>query len=359
MTEKPKVFVVSAAENVDVMRRLLREPHSRVRYVPWSRLGVFEPGTYSVPTLLTNMARADGAAILAVGIDDVRTRGTEQLAPRDNVLLELGMALGIFGLERTAVISDDSVHLPSDLLGLSTIRYESTSDPEQDVAELHARLEHFFRDLELSSPRHAEHWPARPVSVVFHTYANPEPGEFEEIVNMNALRSISELVRKLGEFGVAVNLISSRSHAFPTDSDLILIGSAASNRVTADLMERITGHLRYTLTFDPATMRERKVEDAIGNDPMISAFNRHGQLTRDYGLVTRVRSPWHRDRWVIVVEGNYGVGTSAATAALVSGEAFHSEQVTSSSEFQTLVGVNAMGGFMVGSPEILDVHVCR
>jgi hypothetical protein len=359
MNKKPRIFVVSAAESVDVMQRLLRQSHSRLRYVPWSRLGVFEPGTYNIPTLLSEMAGADGAAVLAVGLDTVRARGTEQISARDNVLLELGMALGIFGLEGTALISDQSVHLPSDLLGLSPISYEATSDPDQDAAELHARLEHFFRNAEPSGTRHAEQWPPRPVSIVFHTHENPERGEFEEIVNMNALRSITELVRKLSEFGVRVDLISSRSNTFPTESDLILVGSAASNRLTADVMERVSGGLRYTLTFDRETMREREVADAIGETRLAPTFNGRGELTRDYGLVTRVRSPWHRERWVITVEGNYGVGTAAATAALVSGEVFQSEGVTPTSQFQTLIGVNAMGGFMVGSPEILDVHVCR
>ncbi|HET8660771.1 MAG TPA: nucleoside 2-deoxyribosyltransferase, partial [Micromonosporaceae bacterium] len=64
-------------------------------------------------------------AVVVLGADDVTTsRGVEQLAPRDNLLIEFGgFAFGI-GRERAIALVDRAgIKWPSDLLGLKTLHY--------------------------------------------------------------------------------------------------------------------------------------------------------------------------------------------------------------------------------------------
>lgn len=75
--------------------------------------------------------------IVVLSTDDVTTsRGRETLSPRDNVVLELGMALAINGPSRTAVLCPDSpeLHIPIDIDGLILKHYPIRVDQNHRAA---------------------------------------------------------------------------------------------------------------------------------------------------------------------------------------------------------------------------------
>lgn len=78
-------------------------------------------------------------AIVICGPDDVRrTRRKERVAPRDNVLLELGLCIGSFGLERVIIVKEETVTLPSDLDGITYVSYEQYEP--QDLSGVAGRI---------------------------------------------------------------------------------------------------------------------------------------------------------------------------------------------------------------------------
>ena len=58
--------------------------------------------------------------------------GTGQASPRDNVVFEAGLFGGALGIRRTFIIHANGSKLPSDLLGLTSVRY----DPVTTSAEV-------------------------------------------------------------------------------------------------------------------------------------------------------------------------------------------------------------------------------
>ena len=61
-----------------------------------------------------------------ISADDlVTTRNKKNSAPRDNVVFELGMAMGQMGRERSLLIQDAAANLkiPSDLTGINPLSY--------------------------------------------------------------------------------------------------------------------------------------------------------------------------------------------------------------------------------------------
>ncbi len=75
--------------------------------------------------------RADYAIALLTGDDEGHLVGRpEEKKPRArmNVLIELGLFLGILGRRRIAVLYREGVELPSDLLGLLYIPFEKVAD---------------------------------------------------------------------------------------------------------------------------------------------------------------------------------------------------------------------------------------
>ena len=75
----------------------------------------------------------DGFGVFVLGTDDVKeVQGGTVLVPRDNVVFEAGMSVGALGLRRTLFLSPSSqqLHLPTDLQGVSQLRYEHIPDAE-------------------------------------------------------------------------------------------------------------------------------------------------------------------------------------------------------------------------------------
>lgn len=148
---QPIVFIGSSTENLDVAnatRANLKSPVVTIRL--WKDRGVFRP---SLTTIEGLAAAADGSdfAVLVLGAEDFTTsRGATKLAPRDNIVLELGWFMGAIGRERTYVIKPKNadLKLPTDLLGVTMLGYDAsaknlrtaTRDACQEIAECIQRL---------------------------------------------------------------------------------------------------------------------------------------------------------------------------------------------------------------------------
>jgi predicted nucleotide-binding protein len=124
------IFIGSSSESLDVAKAVrMNLDASTVTIRLWKDRGVFTP---SLTTIEGLAAVADGSdfAVLVLGADDLTTsRGKRKLAPRDNVILELGWFMGAIGRERTYVIKPlkTDLKLPSDLLGVTTLSYDTSA----------------------------------------------------------------------------------------------------------------------------------------------------------------------------------------------------------------------------------------
>jgi hypothetical protein len=87
--------------------------------------GVFGLGESYLESLTAALSRFDFAVLVLTPDDPVEYRGAAGLAPRDNVLFELGLFMGKLGRGRTFVLhpADPQFKIPSDLLGISTTKY--------------------------------------------------------------------------------------------------------------------------------------------------------------------------------------------------------------------------------------------
>jgi CRP/FNR family transcriptional regulator, cyclic AMP receptor protein len=98
--------------------------------------GVFGPSGVTADKLLEQVAESDFAAFVFGPDDRVASRTDSYDAPRDNVVLELGMFLSNLGRERTFMVKDHKAELkiPTDLLGISPITYISSTGSKLEVA---------------------------------------------------------------------------------------------------------------------------------------------------------------------------------------------------------------------------------
>jgi predicted nucleotide-binding protein len=125
--EIPRVFIGSSKESLDIANAmqlgLARDPFI---VTVWTN-GVFGPSEFPIEALERAASESD-FAILVLGPDDrVVSRKHENLAPRDNVILELGLFIGAAGRRRVFLLTPEGldVKIPTDVLGVIPVRYSA------------------------------------------------------------------------------------------------------------------------------------------------------------------------------------------------------------------------------------------
>lgn len=129
--EHPKVFVISSSAALPIaklVRTNLDEDDGIAVYL-WNR-GTFGVSDYPMSSLIDAIERADFTISIVRADDVLISRDAQHQVARDNVLLEFGISVGRLGLDRSITLVDAgaNVKLPSDLTGLTTLRYQSKDD---------------------------------------------------------------------------------------------------------------------------------------------------------------------------------------------------------------------------------------
>jgi predicted nucleotide-binding protein with TIR-like domain len=122
---KPRVFIASSSEGLEVAENLNVRLSKDCETVPWHG-SAFELSETYIASLEKALETVE-FAVLVVTPDDLREkRGDQSRIPRDNVVFELGLFMGRLGRERTFIVCDpQTVELPSDLLGVTTAEFDS------------------------------------------------------------------------------------------------------------------------------------------------------------------------------------------------------------------------------------------
>jgi hypothetical protein len=129
---KPRVFLGSSGQQEKLLQALTRGLQDIADVEPWTT--VFNPGVSTLERLVELTREVDFAAFIFAQ-DDWTTRGASpdaasgEASPRDNVVFEAGLFGGALGIRRTFILHADGAKLPTDLLGLTAIRYDPATTP--------------------------------------------------------------------------------------------------------------------------------------------------------------------------------------------------------------------------------------
>lgn len=126
--DKPRLFLGSSGKQEKLLQALTRGLSDIARVEPW--MTVFNPGTSTLERLLELTREVDFAAFVFAQDDWTSTASKvaaepapAQASPRDNVVFEAGLFGGVLGMRRTFILHANGAKLPTDLLGLTCVRY--------------------------------------------------------------------------------------------------------------------------------------------------------------------------------------------------------------------------------------------
>jgi predicted nucleotide-binding protein with TIR-like domain len=128
---KPRIFLGSSTQQEKLLEAVARGLQDIAEIQPWTT--AFTPGVSTLERLVELSSEVDFAAFI-FGLDDWTSKRTEpdgagQASPRDNVVFEAGLFGGALGIRRTFILHAHGAKLPTDLLGLTSIRYDPDTTP--------------------------------------------------------------------------------------------------------------------------------------------------------------------------------------------------------------------------------------
>ncbi len=136
--DKPRIFLGSSGKQQKLLQALTRGLEDVAHVEPWTTS--FNPGTTTLERLL-ELAREVDFAAFVFAHDDWTTISppasdhaeSGQASPRDNVVFEAGLFGAALGMRRTFILHASGSKLPSNLLGLTCVRYDATTAAEMRV----------------------------------------------------------------------------------------------------------------------------------------------------------------------------------------------------------------------------------
>jgi hypothetical protein len=128
---KPRIFLGSSGKQAKLLRAITRGLEDVADVEPWTT--TLNPGRSTLDRLVELSQEVDFAAFVFAQDDWTTTDETRpaQASPRDNVVFEAGLFGGALGMRRTFILHATDSKLPTDLLGLTSIRYDPATSPAE------------------------------------------------------------------------------------------------------------------------------------------------------------------------------------------------------------------------------------
>lgn len=135
MDVKPNVFIASSSEAITVAEAVNIKIAYETNVKQWDN--AFDLSSVTITSLIQRANEADYGVFVFHKDDVTIIRGDKFSGVRDNVLFELGLFIGILGMEKCFIVVPNSkkgeFRLPTDLAGVTMTYYEDELDDMVDA----------------------------------------------------------------------------------------------------------------------------------------------------------------------------------------------------------------------------------
>jgi CAP12/Pycsar effector protein, TIR domain len=132
---KPRVFIGSSKASVDVAHAIAGVLEESAEVTVWDE-GVFSLSTGFLQDLFAAPNQYDFAVMVWAPDDVTQSQGQALTSPRDNVIFEAGLFMGVLGLEHVFIVHDkeSATKIPSDFAGITLAAYDGSRMKDEPAA---------------------------------------------------------------------------------------------------------------------------------------------------------------------------------------------------------------------------------
>jgi len=125
---KPKIFIGSSTDGYDTAKKVKDFLSVAADCYLWQDSDVWEPNMSTFDNLLRMVGFFDFGVFVATADDLTFTNETIVTESRDNVIVEMSLFLGAMGRDKSFLLVEDGVKLPSDFNGIYMPRFKVKDD---------------------------------------------------------------------------------------------------------------------------------------------------------------------------------------------------------------------------------------
>jgi predicted nucleotide-binding protein len=121
---KPKIFIGSSSSGYEVAEEVKKYLSGVADAYLWKDSGVWEVNRSTFDNLLRMSNYFDFGVFVATSDDLTMTNDKLVIEPRDNVILEMALFLGAIGKDKSFLLVEEGIKLPSDFNGIYMPRFK-------------------------------------------------------------------------------------------------------------------------------------------------------------------------------------------------------------------------------------------
>jgi hypothetical protein len=125
---KPKIFIGSSLAGIEIAEKVKNYLARIGDCYLWQDPNVWEPNRSTFENLLRMVSYFDFGVFVATSDDLTLTNDKIVIEPRDNVILEMALFLGAMGRDKSFLLVEEGIKLPSDFNGIYMPRFSKGNE---------------------------------------------------------------------------------------------------------------------------------------------------------------------------------------------------------------------------------------
>lgn len=149
---KPKIFIGSSTLGIEIAEKVKNHLSIIGGCYVWNEPNVWEPNRSTFENLLRMVSFFDFGVFVATADDLTLTNNKIVIEPRDNVILEMALFCGAMGRDKSFLLVEKDIKLPSDFHGIYMPRFnkDDESTIESACSEYANRIKEHYKFGHLS-----------------------------------------------------------------------------------------------------------------------------------------------------------------------------------------------------------------
>jgi hypothetical protein len=144
---KPKIFIGSSKAGIAIAEKVKSNLSTIGDCFIWNEPNVWEPNRSTFENLLRMVSYFDFGVFVATADDLTLTNDKIVIEPRDNVILEMALFCGAMGRDKSFMLVEEGIKIPSDFYGIYMARFKKNDDASIKTAcdEYTNKIEEHYR----------------------------------------------------------------------------------------------------------------------------------------------------------------------------------------------------------------------